>query len=96
MSVESKDGKQRVQHCSQSLLLPPMAHLGGDQQVVRALLGQQLLMCPLFHHHSSLEDQDAVCGLDRGQTVGHNDTRPAPPGLVQRVLHYLERSKEKI
>ena len=70
-----------------------MAHLCGDQHVVDSLLGQQLLMCPLFNHHSSLEDSDAVCVLDGGQTVGHNDTRPALTGLVQRLLNHLERAE---
>ena len=78
---------------SLSFLFPPVSHLCGDQHVVDSLLGQQLLMCPLFHHHSSLEDDDAVCVLDGGQTVGHNDTRPALAGLVQRLLHHLGRTK---
>lgn len=70
-----------------------MAHLFGDQHVVDSLLGQQLLMRTLFDHHASLEDGDAVGVLDGGQAVGHNNTRPALAGLVQRVLHHLERAE---
>lgn len=73
-----------------------MAHLCGDQCVVNSLLGQQLLMRPLFHHDSLLQHSDAVCVLDCGQTVGHHDARPAPPGLVQRLLHHLQRQQEVI
>lgn len=51
--------------------------------------GHQLLVRPLFHHHPSLEDGDAVCVLDGGQAVGYDDTRPALSGLVQRLLHHL-------
>lgn len=75
------------------LSFPPVTHLCGDQHMIDAFLGQKLLMCPLFYHHSCLEDSDAVCALDGGQTVSHNDTRPALPCLVQRLLHHLERVK---
>lgn len=68
-----------------------VAHLFGDQHVVDSLLCQQLLVLPLFDHNSSLEDSDAVGVLDGGQTVGHNDACPALPGLVQRLLHHLQR-----
>lgn len=67
-----------------------MAHLFVDQHVVDSLLGQQLLMRPQFHHHASIEDGDAVCILDGGQTMSHDDTRPALTGLVQRLLYHLE------
>lgn len=70
-----------------------MAHLCSDQHVIDSLLGQQLLVRPLFHHHSALKDYDAVGVLDGGQTMGHNDARPAFPGLVQRILHHLQRQK---
>lgn len=81
--------------CSIALcvLFPLVAHLFVDQHVVDSLLGQQLLMCPQFDHHSSAENSDAVCILDGGQTVSHNDTRPALTGLVQRLLHHLEKTK---
>lgn len=79
--------------CLDVLLLVPVPKLCSDQHVVNSLLGQQLLMCPLFHHHSSLKDHDTVCVLDGGQTVGHNDTCPALTGLVQRILHHLQMKK---
>lgn len=70
-----------------------MAHLFVDQHVVDSLLGQQLLMCPQFDHPSFTENSDAVSILDGGQTVSHDDTRPALTGLVQRLLHHLERAE---
>lgn len=78
----------------QSVFLPILpsfvvAHLFGDQCVVEAPLGQQLLMCALFHHHAALEDHDAVSVFNGGQAMGHHDARPALPGLVQRFLHHL-------
>lgn len=48
-------------------------------------------MRPLLHHDSSLEYSNAVCVLDGGQTVGHDDARPALAGLVQSLLHHLQR-----
>lgn len=75
------------------LLFVSIAHLFGDQHLVDSLLGHQLLMCPLFDHHSSLEDSDAVSVLDGGQTVGYDYTRPAHSGLVQRLLHHLEKAE---
>lgn len=78
---------------SSVFLFAPVAHLFGDQHVVDSLLREQLLMRPLFDHHSSLEDSDAVCVLDGGQAVGHDDARPALAGMVQRLLHHLERAE---
>ena len=66
-----------------------VAHLLGDQRVVEALLGQQLLVCALFHHHAGLEHHDAVGVLDGGQPVGHHDAGPALAGLVQGLLDHL-------
>lgn len=71
-----------------------MAHLFGDQHVVDSLLGQQLLVRALLHHHAALEDGDAVGVLDGGQTVRHDDARPAFTGLVQSLLHHLHKKKK--
>lgn len=72
-------------------LFVTVSHLSVDKHVVDPLLCQQLLMCPLLHHDSSLEYSNAVCVLDGGQTVGHDDARPALAGLVQSFLHHLQR-----
>ena len=75
------------------LSLPPAAQLCGDQHVVDSLLGQQLLVRPLLDHYPPLQDGDAVCILDGGQTVRHDNARPALAGLVQRLLHHLKRGQ---
>src|SRR5260221_12016637 len=56
------------------------------QPGIIAIAGQQLLMAALLDNAPLVQDDDAVDVANRGEAVGNDDRRPAPPELVQRIL----------
>ena len=82
------DVRQVIGIVSTTLLARITELLSGNEAGVWAVLVlEQLLMRARLEEQTVAHDVDAVCVLDRRQTVSNRDRRTASSSLVQSVLH---------